>query len=36
MARRKKYNPEKRTWRGKSYKTGRRVREMKEKPDASK
>lgn len=33
MARRKKYNPEKRAWRGRSYKKGgRRVKELKEKP----
>lgn len=31
MARSKKYNPEKRAWRGVSYKkTGRRVRDLRE------
>jgi hypothetical protein len=31
LAKRTKYNPERRTWRGKSYKAGgKRVREMKE------
>lgn len=33
MARRKRYNPEKRAWKGRSYKAApRRVSELREKP----
>jgi hypothetical protein len=37
MAKKKRHNPEKRTWRGRSYKAGgRRVRDLRDKPEVKK